>query len=240
MLIYGKKFSQKQFKFFIASFKQINKRYIFIVLYDLVFIAIFFLVIPLFSKIFMSKLQNVTTLEGAASVLIMLLAYLATVTIILLLSYSVSRGLIWSMILKKKFTAPFFKKFLLLNFLWWLILALPFLIVLGAKQEYLFYFIAIIAIIYIHLTSIMHYDFTKNQRIGKAMKNAFKLTYTNFKSFLLPYAYVTLVYFILLQVFWIVPQTEKYMFFASVLFVVFFLAWFRLYLSQILKKITSV
>ena len=237
MLIYSKKFAQQQFKIFIQSFKQINKKYFLIALYDLIFIAMFFLVIPLFSQLFMSKIQNITTVESAASLLIMLLAYLVTVTIILLLTYSISRGLIWTTILKKKFTGSFIKRFLLLNFLWWLILAIPTLIVLGAKVEYLFSFIAIVAIVYIHLTSIIHYDFTKNRKIGKAIKQAFALTFKNIKHLLLPYAYIALVYFIILQVFWIIPQTEKIMLFASILFVLFYLAWYRLYIAQVFRRL---
>jgi len=97
--------------------------------------------------------------------------------------------------------------------------------------------LVLFCILYIHLTSILHYTFTKDLRIGNALKQAFATGIGQIKQFLLPYAYIVLVYFVLLQVFWIVPKTTNFMMFASLLFIVFYLAWYRLYLSQVLKRI---
>jgi hypothetical protein len=237
MLIASTKLAKKEFNFFINSFKQLDKRFVIIAFFDILFIGVFFMLIPLFSKLFMSNIGQAASVKSLVYLLIMLIAYLLTITIILLAAYSFSRGIIWLTILKKKPSAHFFKRFVLLNFLWWLILIIPVLIFAGTKSEYFMYLIIFFIMVYVHFTTFIYYDFTKNMRIGRALKNAFKFTYANFRKFVLPYAYIMGVYFILLQVFWIIPQTEKFMFFASILFVVFFLAWFRLYMSQTLKRI---
>jgi len=114
-----------------------------------------------------------------------------------------------------------------------------FIIVFGVKPQYLFYVIILFAIEYTHLTSVMHYILTKDLRIGKALKQAFVLSFSKAaKAFFVPYSFIVIVYLVLLQVFWFVPKDTNTMLFASLLFTVFFLAWYRLYLSLILKRLT--
>jgi hypothetical protein len=83
----------------------------------------------------------------------------------------------------------------------------------------------------------MHFAFTKEQRIGSAIKQAFTVGWGNIKDFLVPYSLIIALYFILLQVFWFVPKEPNTILFASILFTVFFLAWYRIYLTQILRNI---
>jgi len=240
MLISDKKNAKKQLIIFKKSFKELkHKRYYLIALYDILCLGVFFLIAPLFSAWFVAKM-NTLTASNIFSLLFLLLVYLFAVTLLLIIAYSVFKGLIWLQIMKKKVSAGFLKRFFLLNLCWWLILLIPIIIfVLGAKQEYLFYCVILFAILYVHFTSILHYVFTNNLRIGKAVKQAFAITFIDIKQFLLPYSYIILVYFILLQIFWIVPKTANIMLFASILFIVFFLAWYRLYLAEILKQIRT-
>gem|GEM_PF-4637802 len=238
MLISNKSIALKAFRIFIKSFKQIpHKRYFLIALYDMLLIAIVFLILPLFSKLFVSKVQELTA-ANIGSLLLMLFAYLILITFVLLLAYSVFKGLIWLAILKQKPSAKYFQKFLLLNLCWLFIWCIPGIIVLwGLKPNYFIYVLVLAVIVYIHLTSILHYTFTKDRHIRNALKQAFATGIGQIKQFLLPYAYIILVYFVLLQVFWIVPRTTNFMLFASLLFIVFYLAWYRLYLAQVLKRI---
>ena len=240
MLISDKKIAKKQLNIFRRSFKEVrHKRYYVIALYDILCLGVFFLIAPMFSNWFVAKM-NTLTANNIFSLLFLLLVYLFAVTLLLIVAYSVFKGLIWLQVMKKKVSARFLKRFFLLNLCWWLILLIPiFIFVLGAKQEYLFYSVILFAILYVHFTSIMHYVFTNDLRIGKAIKQAFAITFNNIRQFLLPYSYIILVYFIILQIFWIVPKTANIMLFASILFIVFFLAWYRLYLSEILRRIRT-
>lgn len=237
LLISDTKKAKKEFQFFVNSFKSLDKRFAFVALCDILFIAVFFLIIPLLSSSFISNIKPVASVRGLFYLVFMFLAYFTAITSILLAAYSFSRGFIWLIILKKKKSAGFFKRFLLLNLIWWLILIVPALIFFGAKSEYFIYLVLFFVAGYIHFTTFLHYDFALNMRIGLAVKKAFKLTFGSLRKFLLPYAYVLFVYFVLLQIFWFVPVDAKISFFASILFVVFFMAWFRLYMSSILKRI---
>ena len=233
MLISNKRIAKKEWIIFFKSFRELKrKKYYLIALYDVLCLGIFFFIAPLFSNWFVAKLSTMT-LSNVFSLVVMLFAYLFAVTLLLLAAYSVFKCLVWLTIFDKKADARYFKGFFLLNLCWWLILIIPLVIVLGAKQEYIFYCVVIFAVLYIHFTSVMHFVFMKNLKIGKAIKQAFTTTFSNFSNFLLPYSYAILVYFILLQVFWIVPNLQNLMLFASILFIVFYLAWYRLYLVKV-------
>lgn len=237
LLVFDKKTASREFKWFLKSFKLINKRFVLIAFYDMLCLSVFFFVVPLFSAWFTKSIAGVASVSGLLYVLFLLWIYFFAVTLVLLIAYSVFKGLIWLLILKKKPSACFFKKFFLLNLCWWLILVIPFFITFfGVKQYYLFYAVVLFAVVYTHLTSVMHYVFTKDLLVGRALKQAFVTGLVRFKEFLVPYSFAVIVYLVLLQVFWFVPKDVNTMLFASLLFTVFFLAWYRLYLSLILRR----
>jgi len=238
LIIFDKEKTSREFSRFLDSFKLINKRFVLIAFYDMLCLAVFFFVVPLFSAWFMKSISSVESISGLVYVLFLLWIYFFAVALILLIIYSVFRGLIWLTILKKKPSALYFKRFFLLNLCWWLILIIPFFItVFGVKQNYLFYAVILFAVAYAHVTSVMHYVFTKDLRIGLSLRQAFVVGCAGIKEFFVPYSFIVVVYFVLLQVFWIVPKDTKTMLFASLLFTVFFLAWYRLYLSTVLRRL---
>ena len=98
----------------------------------------------------------------------------------------------------------------------------------------------IVTIIYIHLSTVLQYSFTKKQKIGYSIKNAFKVGFGKIKHFLLPYSYAIVVYFIGLQVFWFIPEEPRIITFVSVLLATLMISWFRLYASKILSKLHKV
>ncbi|MBD3303569.1 hypothetical protein GF343_00325 [Candidatus Woesearchaeota archaeon] len=239
LLIFPRKTASSGFIRFLKSFKLINKRFVLIAFYDMLCLSVFFFVVPLFSAWFTKSIASVANVKGLLHMLFLLWIYFFAVTLVLLIAYSVFKGLIWLAILKKQPGARFFKRFFLLNLCWWLILVIPFFIaVFGVKQYYLFYAVVFFAVIYTHLTSVLHYVFTKDLLVGRALKQAFVIGLVRFKEFLVPYSFMVIVYLVLLQVFWLVPKDTKTMLFASLLFTVFFLAWYRLYLSVVLRRIT--
>jgi hypothetical protein len=239
LIIFPKKKASREFSRFLKSFKLVNKRFVLIAFYDMLCLSVFFFVVPLFSAWFTKSIAGVASVSSLLYVLFLLWIYFFAVTLILLVAYSVFKGLIWLAILKKKPCARFFKRFFLLNLCWWLVLVIPFFItVFGVKQYYLFYAVVFFAVVYTHLTSVMHYVFTRDFLVGRALKQAFVTGLVRIKDFLVPYSFIVIVYLVLLQVFWFVPKDTKTMLFASLLFTVFFLAWYRLYLSLVLRRLT--
>jgi len=240
LMIFDKRVAFKELKVFFNSFKLINKGFVLIAFYDMICLSIFFLIVPLFSRWFTTSMSAVTGIGSLISLLFLLWIYFFAVTLILLVAYTIFKGLIWLTIFKKKPSAFYFKKLFLLNLCWWLILVIPFFItIFGIKPQYMIYVLILFAIEYTHLTSVMHYIFTKDLLIGRAIKQAFVLSWGRAaKAFLVPYSFIVVVYLVLLQVFWVVPKDVNTMLFASLLFTVFFLAWYRLYLSLVLRRMT--
>ncbi|MEM4263388.1 MAG: hypothetical protein QW666_00650 [Candidatus Woesearchaeota archaeon] len=107
---------------------------------------------------------------------------------------------------------------------------------IGTKQNIYWYAAGILLVLYIHLTTVLQYSFAEKQKIGFAIKNAFTTGIGRIKIFLLPGSYAAALYFIILNIFWIVPA--RYNNFFGVLTLMLYLAWYRLYMSSILDKIT--
>lgn len=239
MLIKDRVIAARELSLFLKSFRLIGKRYVLIAFYDMVCLGFFFFAVPLLARWFTQRIGSVTSMAGIVSVIVVLAAYFAAVTLVLLVAYTIFKGLVWLTILNKNPAALYFKRFFLLNLCWWLILLVPFAVLLfGVKPDYLLYSIAVFAVLYIHVTSVMHFVFTRNLRLGNALRQGFVLAFGRFRDFLLPYSFMVLVYFVLLQVFWFIPKNASIMLFASLLFTVFYLAWYRIYLSLVLRKIT--
>lgn len=236
LVVFDKRVSSAEFKSFLSSFR-LDKRFVFVAFYDMLCLAVFFFLIPLFARYFTSGLSSAAASGDFLIALFLLFVYLAAVSLLLLAAYTVFKALVWIVILKKRKRVVYFKGLFVLNLAWWLVLLVPFaVLVFGLKPEYRFAGIIVFAVLYTHLTSLMHYSFINSMRVGRALSRAFALTFSNFRGFLLFYSYAVIVYFVLLQVFWFVPKGANIMLFVSLLFTVFFLAWYRLYLSRFLKR----
>ncbi len=179
--------------------------------------------------------QNVTAIR---SLMVLLLVGMLVLIIFNLLTYTISRGLIWTTIADKKPTKKFFLRFLGLNSLWWLIwVPLTLVVAITLKQDPAAKgSIATVLVIATYFTPILHTSFISGKRIGESIGNAFAIGISKLFRFAVPYTYAFIVYIIIFQAFKLVQQQPtKIVFSASMLFVILYIAWLRTYLYQVIK-----
>jgi hypothetical protein len=98
------------------------------------------------------------------SLLVILLLTIIFFLLALLLSWTLSRGLMWTTVLKKKFTKHYFKKFVGLNVLFGIVLAiLIFVFSKLVELSYIIYIFYITFAIFIYFTAIIYTYFTKKE-----------------------------------------------------------------------------
>jgi len=155
-----------------------------------------------------------------------------------LIAYTFFRGLIWLTILNKKPPKKFFVRFFGANTVWWLIWFLPALFILGGlKQEFTMIAFPILFVLYLHLTTLFHYTYVVTKSFKKAIKTAFSTGFGSIHKFIVPYSFVFLMYFVLLHLYLFLPQEGIESFIATLIFVILYLAWYRLYIAEILKQL---
>lgn len=139
---------------------------------------------------------TISTLRGFA-----LFAMLTAVLFLLLLiiSWTLCQGIIYTALLKKKFSLRHFEKFLILNLIWiipWLILI--FMILFVGKTENFIAPILILALLFLHFSLILYTLFAKNNKLGQ-IKQALKLGITKIHHFIMPYLIIIITFIILSQ-----------------------------------------
>ncbi len=155
-----------------------------------------------------------------------------------LITYTLSRGFIWTSIAHKKLTKPFLKKFFLLNLFWWLIwIPLAILLALANKQAAQANIVFLLFLAYF-FTPILHTLFISGRKIGDSISNAFAIGISRLFRFIVPYTYAFVLYLILYQLFRFVQTSgSKTVFAVSLLFVVLYISWLRTYLYGVIKKL---
>lgn len=250
-LFSSKDYGEKQFNLLVSSFK-LNS-FISILFFDVLFWFVFFI-----SSAFLSLAINgvvektlkiadpnvINTLDVAKINLtnglivkffslsaVLLIAFL----VIILFAYSASRALIWLSLLKKKFTKKEFFKFVLFNLLWcifWFIIIS--LLILKRDPSWIPPIAVFVLANYFHLTSTAHFYLAKNESLKNSFSKAFSIGYGRIHLFILPYALLTLIYYIISSLLYFIPSGI----FAGVVNFVFFLAivgFARMHLSNIYK-----
>ncbi len=247
------KTSQDSLDKFANSFK-LGKEFVFIALFDALFylsIFIFGWIFSILTKIQMGKLglvqmdpvalTSIEVLESniklAQLFITSLIIYVIIFLLLFIISYTLFKGLIWLTLLGKRPSLKYFKKFFFTNLIWAAIWIIPAILALfGLKPSY-FTFVAILELLlYIHLTSILHYSFTEKQNLKKAYSRILPVGFGKIQSFIIPYVYALIVYIIVAQVFRIIPQQEKVILAVALLLVLFYLAWFRNYIRVIVEQ----
>lgn len=252
-----KDYTNKQFDLFIHSLK-LNKNYLLVVLFDTLFFFTVFISAYGISYALSSKTAIVaqalelyktasdpSSLDKMASLLNLFWFYFASAIIVFaavsLAGYSLFKSLGWSVILRKKFTRHLFLKFLAGNTLWWLVWLLPALIFIFAlKPELTAYVYLIMFFLYFHTTTIVHFFIAKTLEIKPSIANAFSVGFGSIHHFIIPYAFAFIIYFILLQPFsyatFMYPSIKQVSV-ASFVFVIFYMAWFKIYLAGVIGEI---
>lgn len=223
---------------FFKAFKKINDLLIILVI-DAAFFGLTYLLIinssQLFKKITITSLSNQQELLTNPSIMI---NYLRNVSIIVLgvlialfILYTLSRAVIWKVLVDKNFSYVYLSNFIKYNFLWLLFWIIPLTItVFGILPQFKNLAITYLTIFYTHFTQILHYSIANEKKI---MKNFASLSLEKFYYLLTPYSLMPVGYFIVTSFFkLLIPQ---YHFYTSAVIFLLTIACFRVYLTEILN-----
>lgn len=200
-------------KTYVNSFK--NKSILLVLVLNISFIIVTVALITLTKKIsqpWIDKIQKVelsniafqseaqlqetaTTLRGF--ILFLILTAIAFV-LFLIINWSFFQGIIYKILLKQRFNAKSFGKFLLLNIIWvipWLILI--FIILFGAKTGYFITPILILMLLFLHLSFILYILFAKNNKIK--IKQSLKIGMLKIHYCIIPYIFIAITFIIISQ-----------------------------------------
>jgi len=244
---------KKSYSIFLDSFKKIDLKIFPIVFLDLVFYSLAPLIAITTFKIIQDKAlaltlpQNLLQVgaENADKLLadlrgfyFLLIAMLILMSITIILDWSIFKGLAWGLTIKRKFNFKFFLRFFLLNLPWLgSFIILIFLFAFAFKQASLPIYMLILLIIWIYFTNIIYTLFIKNPNL-KSIKKAFKLAFTKFHYFILPY---TVLLIILIMIYLVMNLTILLPFGIGftimILMLLFYLAWARFYIVDVIESI---
>lgn len=250
LVLSPKQSAVKHWQAFAGSFK-LSKDFALIMLFDALFWAALSVLILLLSSVLQgpfASLRSIQLGEGVslgtiASYNTLLQAAFTTALvalvvfwIIVLAAYSLSRGLVWLTLVRGKFQMQFFLRFALLNLCWctaWLGLVLVALLTMQPMAGAIAFIVLLLA--YVHITTILHAAYAKSREAGASVREAFGTGVGALGRFIIPYAYVFLVYVIVAQVQRLIPGAAGLV----VTFLVFlaFMAWYRTYFSTIVRRI---
>jgi hypothetical protein len=153
------------------------------------------------------------------------------------LAYTFSRGFIWTTITKQKADKKFFKRWLGVNFFWWIIWTPIFLLVMLAMKNNPLAkgSIAMLLFVASYFTPIMHTLYMQTHKIGTSLANGLGWGLSKLHLLIVPYTYAFVAYVIAFQLFRLAQNTTVVQP-ISMLFVVLFMSWMRIYLYHIIKQ----
>ena len=259
----------KQFKQYIKSFKELDLEFIHTVMYDILLYscwALSFVVYGLWTTKIFEKLNeldiaslqtamqditksNISNQQAELSLQILQstitkFIFLTLLLILIILGvYALFKGLIWTKILKKKFTFKYFRKFIALNLLYVLFAVVVFilpvlLVLLGIKAGFWLLFlqiiIGIILIMYFYFRTISNILFAKTKKISSFFKS-FEKGADKFKKLIIPLLYIVLIFMIISLISMILNIFPEIivMIFSSILLLAF-ISWARIYFVKLI------
>jgi tryptophan-rich sensory protein len=161
---------------------------------------------------------------------------LVIIWLLIAIAYGISRGLIWLKLLEKPLHMPFFFRFGLINIFWFTaIMVLFILIAAGLKTISAAGVVIVLFLAYTHITTVMHYSYVKNRAFAKAISEAFGTGIGKILAFIHPYCYIFMVYVLVIQL--LRFTSGKMMLVAAFLIYFVFMAWYRIYMRNILRRI---
>ncbi|MBI4145883.1 hypothetical protein HY489_00940 [Candidatus Woesearchaeota archaeon] len=187
------------------------------------------------------------TLQNLESV--RMLAWTLVIGLLILLlfnfvTHTISRALMWSNIADKPLNKSFFKRFFAVNGAWWALWLIPFCILAFAlaknPQLLAFAFIGLL-IIASYFTLIVHVLFVMGKKVGVCISHGIAFGIAKFYRFLVPFSFALIAYVIVFQLFRIATYyaPDRLLQPLSMLFVVLFLAWLRVYLYPVVKEFSD-
>jgi hypothetical protein len=252
---------------FIKSFTSIRISYLFVIVSDLLFLAVSFFGFLIFSSV-ISKLANpfVTTgtltmqnseqfLSQFYSFLYAALGILAVFLAFLLVIWSISRLSLWNLILKNKFNLHKFGRFIAGNLLWVLIWLIPFVLAFypifviakmggpGAIQQnppiFALSVIVFITLLFIHFTYLFYIGFSKFLKIGQAIIFSFKVGTLKIGHLILPYLAALIVFMLISVITYPVSfiHINKLEMAIWIILLFAYVAWLRSYLAHTVQSL---
>lgn len=193
------------------SFTELNLKFFLLVLFDVLLGAVISLSTLLWMYFIKIKGQAVAslplgqlmqlgaqemekTLGTMQSFLFFLIASIVLLLVTFVLAWCLFKGLQWSIALKKKFSAKYYGKFLLLNLIWILIWSIPFSI--AAKMKAKAYAVYAAAILLMYFTVILYVLFTKENKFKKILE-AFSFGVKKFYFLVMPFSVTGVIIYIL-------------------------------------------
>jgi len=244
------------FKELLLSFKE--KKIIWTFIYDAVFILIAGIILRIASQILMSRINTLGIAQATTPELMVQnmavmkqFMYTATITaiivyILIILVYTISRGLIWTKIMEKQPTKKYLLKLGLLSLIWttgWIVVFS--VLVTISNQQYYKWIMIVLGITYIYLTTILHHSFTYKNTIGSAVQKAFAIGLGKIHRLILPYIYIIIIFIAIGQILNI-PTRMTYGITATktagmigITVLLLFAAWYRTYINKKIKQIET-
>jgi hypothetical protein len=241
----GKYFAHS-FREFIESFKNLDKRFFRIALFDALFLISVLVVVIAFSSFIGTAKQGflpdisgdvsmiaVYALSGA---LVMLAIWAAFTFLGISACQALFKGLIWTTVMSKKFTKRYFWKMFGLNLVWFLLWMIPSLIIYyGLNPDYKSVIQPLYFLVIFHFTTLLYIIFTRKNAIKRSIKLALSIGTRKIKYFILPYIFAAIIYVVLGQLYNYVDPGAKLGMVTAVVVTLFLIAWLRLYIYSIVE-----
>lgn len=157
-------------------------------------------------------------------------------------AYVILQAFSWRAVVGESPSTKFILRFAGLNIIWlvpWLLIAWFF--IAGLKGNYAAGGVAVLVILFTHLTFIMQHTFAhNNKRVKESIATAFTVGFGKLHKFIVPYLFATVLFILWMQVWRLIPQVTT-MGFAGVLLlcVIFapFTAWLKFYIHRLLPTV---
>jgi len=249
---------------FIESFKKIDKKFIYVVLFDFLFYVGLALSFILFSKLMMwafgsffqipgkllamSKMSELAQVEigldGAGALLNQFKSKLAisaiSIWLLFVVVFTFFKGAAWGFVSKKKLDKKYFTQFLKLNLWWFGILGLLFLIIFWlTKPTATGFSVLLLAALALYFTPVFYSIFDPRKDIKELFARLWHVGVERFYYFILPFLLAKAILLIYLGiiasiVMAIAPDAAVYVLFA---FFVVWQAWFKYYIYLVARSI---
>lgn len=204
----------------------------------------------LFKDFPIESIKNITSLSEEQlgqlagpmqDVLISLTISIPLIIILTIALWSLSKGIIWNLVLKKKFSLNYFWKFSLLNIIWLLLWFIPSLFFLFSfKTTMAAFFLVFASAALLYSTPILFITFTKENIIFKSIKKTFKTAFGKIYYFIIPYTIIIFLILITPLIVWPIIYLSQKAYFAVFIIILFIcLAFTRYYLANVVKSIKS-
>jgi hypothetical protein len=177
-----------------------------------------------------------TSVKGMFSFLVISMILFA---IIIIISWTLFKGLIWTITTNKKFSTEFFMKFLKLNLIWlpaWFLLMFLFALIIKPTIAPIYMLITLVIAFY--FTNILYPLFLKTNKI-KVIKESFRLGIKKIHQFIMPYTIIIVLFFIISKSYNLITlniDANQNIFFGII---IIFIAWLRYYFVEIVGSLSK-